>query len=207
MSSSNNNNSDNEKENDDDDEIFFYDDFSGQSIGEVVVTNNNDAKEVVVEDTTSSLLPLPDFDDDDEDDDKNKSTREVISIPLPKPISTISNDMTGSTIREFSFGPDVLLSDYAGSLGFDKVTDWQYYTTNEYTGEKQSVNPRPLDPTQPTRTRSSSGSVVRLFRGELGGLLGGKLRSRGLDVRVWIKEYSGKEALQLAQTEKSNHHG
>ena len=208
-STNNNNNNDNdEKENDD--EIFFYDDFSGQSIGEVVVTNNNplleqqDDKEVVIVEDDALLL-LPDFDDDDEDtknDDNNMSSREVISIPLPKQVSTINDDMTGSTLREFSFGPDVLLSNYAGSLGFDKVTDWQYYTTNEYTGEKQSVNPRPLDPTQPTRTRSSSGSVVRLFRGELGGLLGSKLRSRGLDGRVWIKEYSGTEALQLAQCEK-----
>ena len=215
MSSSNNNNNNNNNNDDEDgeendDEIFFYDDFSGQSIGEVVGNNNNplleqqqDDKKVVDVVEDDALLLLPDFDDEDTKMNDNNSSREVISIPLPKQkISTINDDMTGSTIREFSFGPDVLLSNYAGSLGFDKVTDWQYYTTNEYTGEKQSVNPRPLDPTQPTRTRSSSGSVVRLFRGELGGLLGSKLRSRGLDGRVWIKEYSGTEALQLAQCEK-----
>jgi hypothetical protein len=42
-----------------------------------------------------------------------------------------------------------------------------------------------------------------LFRGELiGGTLGRKLRSRGLDTRVWIKEYSGDEALALAWAKK-----
>ena len=60
-----------------------------------------------------------------------------------------------------------------------------------------------MDPNQHARTRSSSGSVVWFFRGDLvGGTLGSKLRSRGLDTRVWIKEYSGDEALALARAEK-----
>jgi hypothetical protein len=46
--------------------------------------------------------------------------------------------------------------------------------------------------------------VVRLFLGEFtGGTIGAKLRSRGLDTRVWIKEYSGAEALALAKSEKT----
>jgi hypothetical protein len=98
-----------------------------------------------------------------------------------------------------------------GSAGFDKVTDWQYYTVNidddqgtRYEqGRRTPISPRPMDPTQPARTRSSSGSVVRLFIGQFtGGTLGSKLRSRGLDTRLWIKEYSGEEALALAKAEK-----
>jgi hypothetical protein len=50
-----------------------------------------------------------------------------------------------------------------------------------------------MDPNMPSRTRESGGGpagVVRLFRGELAGggtTLGSRLRSRGLDARVWIK--------------------
>ena len=73
------------------------------------------------------------------------------------------------------------------SLHSTQVTDWQYYKTEEYSGERTPISPQPMDPTQPSRTRSSSGSVVRLFRGEIGGKLGGKMRSRGLDCRVWVK--------------------
>ena len=174
--------------NKDNNEEIFFDDFSGLSIGEVVNSH-----------TPKLDDELPDFDFDEYDDKQEE--KELISIPLPKAVTT-TQDLTGSTLREFSFGPDVMLSSYAGSLGFDKVTDWQYYETDSYSGERKQVSPRPMDPTQPSRTKSSSGSVVRLFRGEIGGKMGGKLRSRGLDCRVWIKEYSGEEALELARSEK-----
>jgi len=173
-------------------EEIFFDDFSGVSIGEVV-NNNSDTPPTKLDDE------LPDFDFDEYGDKQEE--KELISIPLPKAVTT-TQDLTGCTLREFSFGPDIMLSSYAGSLGFDKVTDWQYYETDAYSGERKEVSPRPMDPTQPSRTTSSSGSVVRLFRGEIGGKLGGKLRSRGLDCRVWIKEYSGEEALELARSEK-----
>eukprot|EP00584_Thalassiosira_punctigera_P021713 CAMPEP_0172569156 /NCGR_PEP_ID=MMETSP1067-20121228/122429_1 /TAXON_ID=265564 ORGANISM="Thalassiosira punctigera, Strain Tpunct2005C2" /NCGR_SAMPLE_ID=MMETSP1067 /ASSEMBLY_ACC=CAM_ASM_000444 /LENGTH=527 /DNA_ID=CAMNT_0013360929 /DNA_START=396 /DNA_END=1975 /DNA_ORIENTATION=- len=142
---------------------------------------------------------LPDFDDDDADK-KRLREEELISIPLPK--ANPIDDLTGATLREFSFGPDVLLSAYAGSLGFDKVTDWQYFATDPYSGERKEVSPMPMNPNQPSRTRSSSGSVVRLFIGELGGKLASKMRSRGVDARVLIKEFSGDEAINLARAEK-----
>ncbi len=114
-------------------------------------------------------------------------------IPLPK--RDASSDLSGSANREFGLGTDVLLIDYAGSAGYDKVTDWQYYAVDvdEDDGSEKRrtpVGPRPMDPSQPSRTRESGGpgGVVRLFRGELaGGTLGSRLRSRGLDARVWIK--------------------
>jgi len=159
-------------------EEIFFDDFSGVSIGEIANSDTPSTPKIDDE--------LPDFDFDEYDDTQEE--KELISIPLPKAVTT-TQDLTGCTLREFSFGPDIMLSSYAGSLGFDKVTDWQYYETDTYSGERKQVSPRRI--TQPSRTKSSSGSVVRLFRGEIGGKLGGKLRSRGLDCRVWIKEYSG----------------
>ncbi|KAL7529015.1 hypothetical protein ACHAWF_002806 [Thalassiosira exigua] len=178
---------------DDSDGEIFYDDFAGP-IGEAGAKLEVGASASAAEDEEEDL---PDFDDDDNDDLDGRG--ELISIPLPK--SDAAEDLTGATEREFSFGPDLMLSDYAGSLGFDKVTDWQYYKTDVYSGERTPVSPSPLDPDQPARTREGGGGVVRLFRGEVGGRLGGKLRSRGLDKRLWIKEYSGDQAVSLARAE------
>lgn len=47
----------------------------------------------------------------------------------------------------------------------------------------------------------SSGSVVRIFRGEFIGTLGGAIGANGLDRRVLIKEFTGKLALALAKSE------
>jgi len=185
---SNGNNEDTENE-------IFYDDFSGQSIGEVGDGSTSASPSSFLADQAE----LPDFDDMD-DPQNQQQDKELISIPLPKTNS--QDDLTGATLREFSFGPDILLTNYAGSLGFDQVTDWQYFATDAYSGERTPVSPMPMDPSQPARTRSSSGSVVRLFRGEIGGKLASKLRSRGLDSRVWVKEYSGEDAINLARAEK-----
>ena len=216
----------------DGDEEVFYDDFGGQSVGGSLFADDSASLEqlkaaagdllpdfdddVDLADrvsagesgesagpTESQVLASGDLDDEslpDFDDDQDRNPDEFIAIPLPKPDA--SEDLTGCSLREFSFGPDVMLSDYAGSMGFDEVTDWQYYSVDGYSGEKTPTNPNPLDPSQPVRTREKSGSVVRLFRGELGGRLAAKMRSRGLDPRVWIKEYTGEVALRLARSEK-----
>ena len=176
--------------NDDEDEIF-YDDFSGLSIGEDASSSSLDVEPLPTFDNAENAqfdVPsdsqLPTFDDEENNEMPQK---DLISIPLPK--TNAADDLTGSTLREFSFGPDILLSSYAGSLGFNQVTDWQYYAVDEYSGDKSPRSPNPLDPNQPARTRTSSGGVVRVFRGELlgGRSLGSKLRSRGVDARVWIK--------------------
>lgn len=219
-------NNNEETDNLNEDGIIFYDDFSGMPIGQqdaVVVGIGQEqlqpqqVKEGVVD---VNPIQLPDFDNDDND---GENTSKNIQIKgLSKVIKDSQKkyvDLTGSTEREFSLGRDVILSNYAGSLGFDQVTDWQYYTVDVeeddggyYSKRKEGeeprrtpVSPRPMDPSQPSRTRSSSGSVVRIFRGELVGgssSLGSKLRSRGLDMRVLIKEYSGEEGLKLANAEK-----
>jgi serine/threonine protein kinase len=191
-------------------EEIFYDDFA----------------EVSIIGDASYQEELPDFDDDDDDikdnnrnDDGGVKKEDLISIPLPKTTTSSSEnynnyiDITGGTYREFTLGRDLLLSDYAGSLGYDQVTDWQYYTADILTGEKLSNTiPNPFDPNQPSRTRSKSGSIVRIFRGEFTGKLGGMLRSRGLDTRVLLKEFAcdddndnGDDSiLQLANDEKKS---
>ncbi len=58
-------------------------------------------------------------------------------------------------------GEDMVLSDYVGTMGFDEVTDWEYYYQNEEDPEDRNVvQPNPFDSSKPKRTRKSSGSVV-----------------------------------------------
>ena len=121
--------------------------------------------------------------------------------------STNINDLTGCTVRQFSLGYDITLTRFSGSMGFDEVTDWDYFT-NPFEAkselERDIVQPPPLDPTKPKRTKTSSGSVVRLFLGELQGGIASKLRSKGLDYRVLVKEFAGDMAKDLAKAELSS---
>lgn len=55
---------------------------------------------------------------------------------------------------------------------------------------------------RPRRTRTSSGSIVRIFRGEFVGTVGGTLSSQGLDRRILIKEFSDSDlAMSLVKSE------
>jgi serine/threonine protein kinase len=101
-------------------------------------------------------------------------------------------------------GRDLQVTDFVGNMGFEEVVDWQYYYENEDDPtDRRVVQPNPFDSDRPKRTRTSSGSVVRVFRGEWIGRLGGTLRSRGLDRRVLIKEFTGALALELARREQT----
>ncbi|CAJ1940104.1 unnamed protein product [Cylindrotheca closterium] len=113
-----------------------------------------------------------------------------------------NRDWSGIQSRQFSLGEDLVLADFVGKMGFDEVTDWEYYYENEEDpSDRKVVQPNPFDDSKPKRTRKSSGSVVRVFRGEFVGRLGGTLRSMGLDNRVLVKEFTGEMALQLARYE------
>lgn len=113
-----------------------------------------------------------------------------------------TRDLSAIQTRQFSLGQDLVLSNFVGKMGFDEVTDWEYYYENERDPtDRKVVQPNPFDASKPKRTRKSSGSVVRVFRGEFTGRLGGTLRSRGLDNRVLVKEFTGEMALQLARYE------
>lgn len=55
-------------------------------------------------------------------------------------------DLTGCQTRQFSLGQDIVLSDYVGNMGFDEVTDWEYYYQAENDpDERQVVQPNPFD--------------------------------------------------------------
>jgi hypothetical protein len=70
-------------------------------------------------------------------------------------------DYTAIQTRQFSLGQDIVLSDYVGTMGFQEVTDWEYYYPEEdededdrsnvlkkKTGEpsrRQVVQPNPFD--------------------------------------------------------------
>jgi serine/threonine protein kinase len=55
---------------------------------------------------------------------------------------------------------------------------------------------------RPRRTRTSSGSIVRIFRGEFIGTVGGSLSAQGFDRRVLVKEFTDTElALSLVRSE------
>jgi len=111
-------------------------------------------------------------------------------------------DLSACQSRQFSLGQDLVLSDYVGNMGFDEVTDWEYYYPSEDDPtDRQVVQPNPFDSSKPKRTRTSSGSVVRLFRGEFIGQLGGALSAQALDRRILVKEFTGTLALQLAKSE------
>ena len=72
------------------------------------------------------------------------------------------------------------------------------------TSEKRTiVTPNPFDQATPKRTRTASGSVVRIFRGQFIGRLGGSIRSQGDDARIVIKEFTGTLAQSLARQEQT----
>mmetsp|Transcript_23593 Transcript_23593/g.35858 ORF Transcript_23593/g.35858 Transcript_23593/m.35858 type:complete len:568 (-) Transcript_23593:25-1728(-) len=137
-----------------------------------------------------------DYDDDDfwEDDEDAQLFAQVSQKQQEK-------DLSGCTVRQFSLGYDVILTAFAGSMGFEEVTDWEYYAPSLVNNERKVTDPPPFDPNQPKRTREKSGSVVRIFRGELAGKLGSVARSKGLDKRIMLKEFSGESAIVLAKAE------
>ena len=138
--------------------------------------------------------------DDDDDEPKSKTSSTSLSDFLAK---SASRDLTGVTTRLFSLGQDLIVNDYVGNMGFEEVTDWEYYYQNEEDIEdRKVVNPNPFDSSTPKRTRTNSGSVIRIFRGNFVGNLGNGLRSKGLDNRILIKEFTGVFAQQLAKNEQ-----
>ncbi len=136
-----------------------------------------------------------DYDDDDCWDDEDSEL--IFSATQNQQ----KKDFSGCTVRQFNLGYDVILSDYVGSLGFEEITDWEYYQPSLINNERRVVDPPPFDPNQPKRTREKSGSVVRIFRGELAGRVGSAARSVGLDNRIMLKEFTGDSALRLAKAE------
>jgi hypothetical protein len=220
-------NSKNDGESDNDDGVIEYDDFDGFNIGDggesLLFDNNSRANQQqqplsvsLDEIQRRSKFDLPDFDDDDDEvrtsSNNSKENEDVTITKLSELLKERKRsgsgkgqrDLTAVTTRQFSLGPDIILTDFVGNLGFDEVTDWEYYYEEEEDkNERQVVQPNPFDSSKPKRTRMSSGSVVRLFRGEFAGRLGATLRSKGLDRRILVREYTGKLGLALAEREQA----
>ena len=140
--------------------------------------------------------PLNIDDDDFFDDEDSQMFAQVTEKQQNQ-----SRDLSGCSKRKFNLGYDIIISDFAASLGFEEVTDWEYYQPSLVNNERKVVEPPPFDPNLPKRTREKSGSVVRIFRGELSGRLASSARARGLDIRVMVKEFQGETATTLAKTE------
>ena len=55
-------------------------------------------------------------------------------------------DWTAIQTRQFSLGQDLVLSNYVGNMGFDEVTDWEYYLQSEDgDDDREVVQPNPFD--------------------------------------------------------------
>lgn len=146
-----------------------------------------------------------DFDDfiGDGGEDKDGDNGDSLSDFLSKSNRGANRDLTAVQTRLFTLGEDLIINDYIGNMGFEEVTDWEYYYENEDDpDDRDVVQPNPFDSSKPKRTRTNSGSVIRVFRGEFIGRLGGTIRSRGLDQRVLVKEFTGKFAQQLAKNDQ-----
>lgn len=148
--------------------------------------------------TQFSMVPMDndplDYDDDEFFDDEDAQLFAQITEKQ-------QTDLSGSSLRQFNLGYDLVISDFVGSLGFEEIVDWEYYQPSLVNNERNIVEPPPFDPNAPKRTREKSGSIVRIFRGELSGRLGSMARSKGLDIRVMLKEFSGESAISLARAE------
>jgi hypothetical protein len=60
--------------------------------------------------------------------------------------SASSVDYTAIQTRQFLLGQDLVISDYVGTMGFQEVTDWEYYYPDEDGADRrQVVQPNPFD--------------------------------------------------------------
>ena len=102
-----------------------------------------------------------DFDDFDTTGDG--SSEDGSSLKLSDVLqSRGAQDLSSCRVRQLSLGRDFVLDSFLGNMGFDEVTDWEYYYQNEEDeDDRKVVQPNPFDSATPRRTRSSSGSVVR----------------------------------------------
>ena len=131
-------------------------DFDGFTVGddgsgwtadfESFKASDNDTKKKKLEDTTArkkknKTKPSKNSDtrndleelvyDDDDEDDGTTSTSTSLSEFLSNGGGTAKDkqneDLTAVRTRLFSLGEDLIIQDYVGTLGFEEVTDWQYY--------------------------------------------------------------------------------
>lgn len=123
------------------------------SFRHLVVPNKNEEEEEwsdFADMGYSTSPPLQDYRKEDistSDDDLNAKLR------LETQRRQTSVDYTAVSSRQLSLGKDLIVTNYVGDMGFDEVTDWQYYYQDEdedgrRQGDRKVVQPNPLDSTK-----------------------------------------------------------
>ena len=171
-------------ENNNDEEWSDFDDL-GYKTDDLPIRNSSNSKEPpkyvpqiddIVVDSTSTTSDLSDVDfakllqekqQQLQQQQQQGTTRSTEKQPTTKSSSSNKNlyiDYTAIQTRQFSLGQDIVLSDYVGTMGFQEVTDWEYYYPEDddddddgsnilqkKTGEplrRQVVQPNPFDPSK-----------------------------------------------------------
>lgn len=122
--SSRNNNDPNEEEWSDFEDLGFTGTSSSSS--DSSISSSSSSNLIDNEDTVEDAMPQPNF---------AKMLHE----------RTGAVDWTAIQTRQFSLGQDLILSNYVGNMGFDEVTDWEYYYPSEDDDERKVVQPNPFD--------------------------------------------------------------
>jgi hypothetical protein len=80
----------------------------------------------------------------------------IVLKRLLSAVSRVNNqkgDSTAIETRQFLLGKDFIFSDFVGTMGFDEVTDWEYYYQSEGVKDEQQdrkvVSPNPMDESKP----------------------------------------------------------
>ena len=82
----------------------------------------------LINDDDNNIEWTSDFDDFLQSDDDDSSSSSSDSLKISSIFKSRSaRDLSGTQTRQFSLGPDIILSDFVGKMGFDEVTDWEYY--------------------------------------------------------------------------------
>ena len=82
----------------------------------------------LMNDDDNNIEWTSDFDDFLQSDDDDSSSSSSDSLKISSIFKSRSaRDLSGTQTRQFSLGPDIILSDFVGKMGFDEVTDWEYY--------------------------------------------------------------------------------
>jgi hypothetical protein len=98
-------------------------------------------------------------DDGDDDDDDNWNV-ELRQETQRRRQTSRSMDYTAIRSRQFTFGKDLILTNYVGDMGFDEVTDWQYY----YQDIDEDGRPAPIEKSpSPIRSIRPSTSDIIMF--------------------------------------------
>jgi len=116
--------------------------------GEIEEWNDFEDLGLIGDDNTAPKKEFTLGDDDivQEGDEQPAASADLFAQLLQERSGAV--DWTAIQTRQFSLGSDIVLSDYVGNMGFDEVTDWEYYLQSEEDDDqddRQVVQPNPFD--------------------------------------------------------------